>query len=315
MLTRRHIRVKVMQCIYALTQSKDDSLEKQEKFLRASIENMYTLYLLMLSLMIEIQDRAKSQLELSSKKYLTNRSDAFPVKEKFAENQLLTQISGNKPLRAELLKRKLRNWYLNEEYVKLIYNAIVDSDIYEAYMNSKESSYEADKKVIIDLFREVIAPNEKIYAYFEDDKLTWVDDLPIVNTFILKQLKKVKASQSENFFLPRLLKDEEDLVFAQKLLAKTLLNNAQWEKEIEGKTPNWDKDRIAEIDAILLKMAICELLNFPSIPEKVTINEFLEIAKEYSTPKSSIFINGILDKLVREYKTEGKLNKVGRGLL
>ncbi|MGB5368978.1 MAG: transcription antitermination factor NusB [Flavobacteriaceae bacterium] len=315
MLTRRHIRVKVMQCIYALTQSKDDSLEKQEKFLRASIENMYTLYLLLLSLMIEIQDRAKSQLELSSKKYLANRSDAFPVKGKFAENQLLTQISENKPLREELLKRKLRNWYLNEEYVKLIYKAIVDSNIYEAYMNTAERSYEADKKVIIDLFREVIAPNEKIYAYFEDDKLTWVDDLPIVNTFILKQLKKVKATQRETFFLPRLLKDEEDLVFAQKLLAKTLLNNAQWEKEIEGKTPNWDKDRIAEIDAILLKMAICELLNFPSIPEKVTINEFLEIAKEYSTPKSSIFINGILDKLVREYKTEGKLKKVGRGLL
>jgi N utilization substance protein B len=315
MLTRRHIRVKVMQCIYALTQSKDDSLEKQEKFLRASIENMYTLYLLLLSLMIEIQDRAKSQLELSSKKYLANRSDDFPVKEKFAENQLLNQISGNKPLRDELLKRKLRNWYLNEEYVKLIYNTILDSDIYESYMNAKERSYETDKKVIIDLFREVIAPNEKIYAYFEDDKLTWVDDLPIVNTFILKQFKKVKATQSENFFLPRLLKDEEDMVFAQRLLAKTLLNNAKWEKEIEGKTPNWDKDRIAEIDAILLKMAICELLNFPSIPEKVTINEFLEIAKEYSTPKSSIFINGILDKLVREYKTEGKLKKVGRGLL
>jgi N utilization substance protein B len=304
-----------MQCIYALTQSKDDSLEKQEKFLRASIENMYTLYLLLLSLMIEIQDRAKSQLELSSKKYMANRSDAFPFKEKFAENRLLTQISANKTLRDELLKRKLRNWYLNEEYVKLIYKAILDSDIYEAYMNAKECSYEEDKKVIIDLFREVIAPNEKIYAYFEDDKLTWVDDLPIVNTFILKQLKKVKATQSETFFLPRLLKDEEDMVFAQKLLAKTLLNNAQWEKEIEGKTPNWDKDRIAEIDAILLKMAICELLNFPSIPEKVTINEFLEIAKEYSTPKSSIFINGILDKLVREYKTEGKLKKVGRGLL
>ncbi|HUH45927.1 MAG TPA: transcription antitermination factor NusB, partial [Arenibacter sp.] len=111
------------------------------------------------------------------------------------------------------------------------------------------------------------------------------------------------------------LKDEEDMTYAKRLLTKTLLNNAKWEKEIEGKTPNWDKDRIADIDAILLKMAICELLNFPSIPERVTINEFLEIAKEYSTPKSSIFINGVLDKLVREYKEDGKLNKLGRGLL
>jgi N utilization substance protein B len=128
-------------------------------------------------------------------------------------------------------------------------------------------------------------------------------------------LKKVKEDQKESYFLPRLLKDDEDMDFAQKLLTKTLLNNSVWEKEIEGKTPNWDKDRIADIDSILLKMAICELLNFSSIPEKVTINEFLEIAKEYSTPKSSIFINGILDKLVKEYKAQGKLKKVGRGLL
>jgi N utilization substance protein B len=167
----------------------------------------------------------------------------------------------------------------------------------------------------VELFREIIAPNEKIYDYFEDDKLTWVDDIPIVNTYLLKQFKKVKESSVPSYFLPPLFKDEEDMVYANRLLTKTLLNNAKLEQEIEGKTPNWDKDRIADIDAILLKMAICELLNFPSIPERVTINEFLEIAKEYSTPKSSIFINGILDKLVREYKEDGKLKKVGRGLL
>jgi N utilization substance protein B len=168
---------------------------------------------------------------------------------------------------------------------------------------------------LLDLFRDVIAPNEKIYEYFEDDQLTWVDDLPLVNTFLLKRLKKLKPDHGDNFFLPKLVKDDDDLDFAKKLLVKTLLNDAFLVSEIEGKTPNWDKDRIADIDAILLKMAICEFLNFPSIPERVTINEYLEIAKEYSTPKSSIFINGILDKLVKEYKTEGKLNKTGRGLL
>ncbi len=304
-----------MQCIYALTQSKDDSLEKQEKFLNASIENMYTLYLLMLSLLIEVHQRATDQLERSSKRYLDTDADQYPNNHKFIQNRLLTQLAGNKRLRETLTDRKLQHWYLNEEYVKLIYGAILKSDLYDAYMHSETQHYEEDKNLVIALFREVIAPNEKIYEYFEDDKLTWVDDLPIVNTFLLKRLKKVKEKESESFFLPKLLKDQEDLVFAQKLLTKTLLNNAQWEKEIEGKTPNWDKDRIAEIDGILLKMAICELLNFPSIPEKVTINEFLEIAKEYSTPKSSIFINGILDKLVKEYKVEGKLNKMGRGLL
>ncbi|MDL5511638.1 transcription antitermination factor NusB [Arenibacter sp. M-2] len=315
MLTRRHIRVKVMQCIYALTQSKDDSLEKQEKFLKVSIENMYTLYLLMLSLFIELHERAESQLSLSSKKYLKNNSDSYPDKEKFLKNKLLLQIAGNKTLKDELSKRKLNNWYLNEEYIRIIYNEVMESDIYAKYMSNTESTYEEDKRLIIDLFRDIIAPNEKIYDYFEDDKLTWVDDIPIVNTFLLKQFKKVKESTVPSYFLPPLFMDGDDMVYANMLLRKTLLNNSKLEQEIEGKTPNWDKDRIADIDAILLKMAICELLNFPSIPERVTINEFLEIAKEYSTPKSSIFINGILDKLVREYKEDGKLKKVGRGLL
>jgi len=315
MLTRRHIRVKVMQCIYALVQSKDDSLATQEKFLKLSIDNTYTLYLLILSLLIEIRRLAEEQVKLSSKKYLENTSDSYPDKEKFTKNAILRQLASNAMLNAELKKRKLKNWYLNEEYVKLIFKEIADSKFYNDYMLKTGSSYEKDRKLIIDLYREVIAPNEKIYDYFEDNQLTWVDDIPIVNTYVVKLLKKVAPDQKESFFLPQLLKDEEDLVFAKDLLTKTLLNNSMLEKEIEGKTPNWDKDRIADVDSILLKMAICELLNFPTIPEKVTINEFLEVAKEYSTPKSSIFINGVLDKLVKEYRAEGKLKKVGRGLL
>lgn len=315
MLTRRHIRVKVMQCIYALIQSKDDSLEKQEKFLKYSIDSMYTLYLLMFSLLTEIHQLAEKHVNHASKKYMASEDDNYPERDKFVKNKLLQQIVANQALQKEFSKRKLQNWYLNDEYVKLIFKDIIASDSYKSYMLSTSSSYEKDKQLIIALYKEIIAPNEKIYEYFEDDKLTWIDDIPIVNTFIVKQLKKVKEGAMEIFFLPKLLKDEQDMVFAQQLLTKTLLKNNEWEKEIEGKTPNWDKDRIAEIDYILLKMGICELLSFSSIPEKVTINEYLEIAKEYSTPKSSIFINGILDKLVKEYKAQGKLQKIGRGLL
>lgn len=314
MLTRRHIRVKVMQCIYALVQSKDDSLEKQEKFLKMSIENMYVLYLLMLSLIKEIHARAEKHLQHASKKYLATEEDAYPNPEKFVNNAVLVQISQNGLLKDNLAKRKLNNWYFNEDYVKIIYKDVVKSDIYKSYMISKDKSYSEDKAVILQLFKEVIAPNEKIYEYFEDDKLTWIDDFPIVNTFLLKRIKKADKSKGDSYFLPRLVKDEQDLDFAKKLLTKTLLNDAKWEQEIEGKTPNWDNDRIAEIDSIILKMAICELLNFPSIPEKVTLNEYLEIAKEYSTPKSSIFINGVLDKLAKEYKNTGRLQKMGRGL-
>jgi N utilization substance protein B len=315
MLTRRHIRVKVMQCIYALIQSKDDSLEKQQKFLKVSIENTYTLYLLWLSLFLELFQKAEEHVQLASKKYLDQSPQDNLKIERFSKNKFLLQLKENHLLKETLEGKKLNNWYLNEEYVKLIYKEIIQSDAYGQYLSNDKSTYETDKAFMLDIFKNIMAPNEKIYEYLEDDKLTWVDDIPIVNTFLLKHLKKAKANQEETYFLPKLLKDKEDMEFATQLLTKTLLQNDKLEKEIEGKTPNWDKDRIADVDAILLKMAICELLNFPSIPERVTINEYLEISKEYSTPKSSIFINGILDKLTKEYKQSGKLNKMGRGLL
>src|SRR5690606_13556839 len=141
-----------MQCIYALTQSKDDSLEKQEKFLKVSIENMYTLYLLMLSLFVELHERAENQISLSSKKYLKNSTDSYPNKEKFLNNKLLQQIAGNKLLRDELSKRKLNNWYLNEDYIRIIYNEVMESDIYAIYMSNADTSYEEDKRLVIDLF-------------------------------------------------------------------------------------------------------------------------------------------------------------------
>ncbi len=307
--------MKVMQCIYAITQTKDDSLEKQEKFLRVSIENTYTLYLMMLCLLREIHVMALHRTQLDTKKYLASDTDQFPDKEKFVRNSLLVHLADNPTLEEELKRRKIKGWYLNEDYVRILFKEIMDHPLYLAYMKKDGRSFGEDKNLLIDLFREVIAPNEKLYEFFEDDKLTWVDDIPLVNTFILKQLNAVKQDPPQRYFLPKLLKDEEDLEYARKLLSKTLLQNKVLEEEIQGKTPNWDKDRIADIDAILLKMAICELLNFPSIPERVSINEYLEIAKEYSTPKSSIFINGILDKLVKEYKAEGKLKKSGRGLL
>lgn len=314
MLTRRQLRIKVMQCIYALIQSKDDSLEKQQKFLRVSIENTFTLYLLLISVFRELHALAKRHVEHTSKKYLAAESP-FPNPNKFLENQLLQQIVDNELFEKELKKRKLNLWYLHEDYISLLYKEIEGSALYQRYMQVEGSSYEQDQEFLIALYREVIAPNDKVYELLEDDKLTWVDDIPLVNTFIAKKLRKMTPNDPKSYLLPRLLKDSDDMEFARDLLSKTLLRNSDFEKEIVDKTPNWDKDRIAEIDAILLKMAICELLHFSSIPERVTLNEYLEIAKEYSTPKSSIFINGVLDKLVREYKATGKLKKTGRGLL
>jgi len=304
-----------MQCIYALIQSKEDSLQKQQKFLKVSIENTFVLYLLLVSLLKEIHARAKKMLEHEAAKYIASEPSLFPDPARFVNNALLLHIAENDRLAEAWKKRKLDDWDLHADYVKIIFKDIENSDIYQAYMTKAETSFAEDRDFVVEAYKEIIAPNEKIYEYFEDTKLTWIDDYPVVNTFMVKHLRKIKPRAADHFLIPPLLKDKEDMAFADDLLTKTLLKDKALEDEILGKTPNWDKDRIAEIDAILLKMAICELLHFPSIPERVTINEYLEIAKEYSTPKSSIFINGILDKLVREYRESGKLKKAGRGLL
>jgi N utilization substance protein B len=218
-------------------------------------------------------------------------------------------------LQEHITKRKLNFWDLDFEYVDILFKAILKSDLYEVYSKDSDISFKKDKKFILDIYTEIIAPNDKLYDYFEDKRLTWVDDLPVVNTALLKVLRKLKLTSPETALLPNLYKDEDDIIFARDLFKKTLLNSSKFAEEIAAKTTNWDSERLASLDGVLLKMALCEFQKFPSIPYKVTINEYLEIAKEYSTPKSSLFINGILDKIVKEYQAEQLHQKTGRGLI
>ncbi|WP_298546729.1 transcription antitermination factor NusB [uncultured Aquimarina sp.] len=314
MLTRRHIRVKVMQSLYALEQTQSDNLDKEEKFLLFSIEQMYDLFLINLQLLVEIRKHATDFLEKSQKKYLATSEEKNP-NQKFINNEVLTLLEKNIELKEAMGHKKMNCWDLDDEYVKILWKEISTSELYADYMSTKMSSFKEDKDFILDVFKEIIAPNDKLYEYIEDKRLTWIDDLPLINTGIIKMLRKVKQTHDEHMSLPRLYKDADDKKFAKDIFRKTALNGVEFAKEIEGRTPNWDKDRIAELDKAVIKMAICEFQKFPSIPVKVTINEYLEIAKEYSTPKSSIFINGILDKISKEYQENGKLNKVGRGLM
>lgn len=302
-----------MQTIYAMHQHKSDSIEKDEKFLFQSIESMQDLYLLMLSALIEIQTKEAEYLDLVSKKHLATKEERNPSF-KFTKNQLLLMLKSSESLLEKFEARRINNWQVNDDVILYLTEAIKESDLYISYMSKEETSFKEDKFFIADLFEKVIAPNEKLYNYLEDNKLTWLDDVPVINTMILKQIKKVHDIHEE-FLVPRLYKDEDDKDFAKQLFRKTVLNEVELSEMYIDKTPNWDTDRIAEMDTIILKMAICEFLKFPSIPVNVTINEYLEIAKEYSTPKSSIFINGILDNLVKDLKKEEKLVKTGRGLL
>ena len=313
MLNRRHIRVKVMQTIYAMHQNGSESLEKEEKFLLFSIENIQDLYLVMVSSLTEIAKKELVFLEKSSEKHLATSEERNPNK-KFVNNAVFRMLSENNSLNIALEDRKINNWSLNDDYILLLLAAIKESDLYKKYMSKKTATFEEDKEFVIAIFSDVIAANDKLYDYLEDHKLTWVDDIPLVNTQIIKQLSALKSA-NDSFKVPKLYKDTEDKEFVSNLFRKTVLNEVDLAKEYIDKTPNWDTERIAEIDTIILKMAICEFLKFPSIPLKVTINEYLEVAKEYSTPKSSIFINGILDNLVKEFQASNKIHKTGRGLM
>ena len=314
MLNRRHIRIKVMQTLYASQGIESDNVKANEKFLLQSLNSMYDLFLAQLSLLMEVHRKAKDRLEKSQQKLLATQEDKNP-NSKFVNNEVLKLISLNQNLKDHIENQKENLWYLDFEYVDVILKNMLHSDLYKDYMATKTSTFNEDKNFVIDLFTDIIAPNDKLYDYFEDKRITWLDDLPVVNTVILKLIKKVKPSTPEHFFTPELFRDMEDKTFGVELLKKTILNQSKFNEEISAKTKNWDSDRITHIDTILMQMAICEFQKFPSIPIKVTINEYLEIAKEYSTPKSSTFINGILDKIIKEYSSNGKLNKVGRGLM
>ncbi len=306
--------MKVMQSIYAMHQNGSENLDKEEKFLLNSIENVLDLYLIMLSALVEIAKKEAIFIDKSSKKHLVTEQERNPNK-KFINNEILRLLAENQSLATSLSKRKIDNWAKNDDYILIILNDIKHSDLYKNYMASDQTNFDEDRQFAIDMFMELIAPNDKLYDYLEDQKLTWIDDIPLVNTQIVKQLRQIKHGDESSFHIPDLYKDQEDMDFVKNLFRKTVLNETELAKEYIHKTPNWDTERIAEIDTIILKMAICEFLKFPSIPVKVTINEYLEISKEYSTPKSSIFINGILDNLVKEFQTANKLNKSGRGLM
>lgn len=313
MVNRRHIRSKVLQTIYAMSQNQSDQLDVYNRYLLSSIENIRELYLVMLSVLIELHQSEKEFLELSSKKYLATEEERNPNK-KFVDNAILNMLTESETLGRWMEEFRINHFNVNEHYIKELLSDIKNSELYRDYMGEETQAFKNDKQFVIELFVDFIAPNEKIYAFLEDNKMSWIDDIPVVNTEILRQLEGLKSTK-DRIKVGRVFKNEEDRDFAEQLFKKTVLNADVFVKEYEDKTRNWELDRLAEIDGIILNMAVCELQKFPSIPVKVTINEYLELAKDYSTPKSSIFINGILDSLVKEYKNENKLNKIGRGLI
>ncbi len=313
MLTRRHIRVKVLQSIYAYNQSENKNLEKQEKFLLYNMEQMQELYLVMLQLILALRDQAENFQNLSQKKHLATELEKNPSKV-FIENKIIELIASNEAFSDIIKRRKLNYWEIDSEYVTILFNSLKEQDWYSEFLKQKATNFYEDKDFLIKIFKNVIAPNDKLYEYIEDKRLTWVDDFPLVNTLLVKMLSNISEKNIETVLIPDVYKNKEDRDYALELMQKVILYDEELTDIIDEKTPNWDRERIADIDMIILKMGISEFLYFPSIPIRATINEYLEVSKEYSTPKSSLFINGILDKIVKEFSNSKKINKSGRGL-
>ena len=312
MLNRRHIRIKVMQNIYAFTQSKNIDIAKQEKYLFLSFEKLYELYIIQLNLLVGVRKFAKKRYQILSKNRVLKLENKQGY-ENVIQNKVLLKIEEN-PDFIELTQNKnLDIWKDKTEYLQLIWEELLASDLFKNYAKIENPSFKDDKEFVLKLYKEFIAPNDKLLDFYESENIGWIDDLPFVNTHIVKELNTI--NEYGLFQIEPLFKNEDDRKFAKDLFAKTILHFNDYDAEIDALTPNWEFDRIAHIDLILIKMGITEFLYFPSIPIKVTINEYIEIAKDYSSDKSSTFINGILDKISKKYLKEGKINKIGRGLI
>ena len=302
-----------MQTIFAMSSKQSDDIVKEEKFLLSSIDIMQDLYLVLLSTLTEIQKNESILIQKRSEKFLATPEEKNPNK-KFVNNLIFHFLIQNSSLQKAIETRKIVNWTQNNDIVLMLIEEIKKSDLYKKYMYNTVNNFKEDLEFVLAIYSDIIAPNEKLFDYLEESKLTWVDDIPVINTLILKKIEKINLLKDESFIIPNVYKDEDDKEFVSLLFRKTVLNQKELEKNYESKAVNWDITRFAKLDAIILNMAICEMTRFPSIPTKVTINEFVELAKDYSTPNSSFFINGILDAVSKELIGKGLIQKIGRGL-
>jgi N utilization substance protein B len=313
MISRRIIRTKVLQVLYAFYTSPERSINPTEKELFFSIQKTYDLYHHLFQLVVEIADHANSIIELRKKKHFPTEEDLNP-NTRFISNHLIYQLRNNKALLKNLEQSKL-SWSNEPELIKKLYTALVNADFYNDYMKKPERTYADDKKVIELLFAEVVLQSEELVSILEEESIYWNDDVDFVISMIIKTIKKFKEFSNENSALMPLFKDDEDEDFTKNLFRKSVLNHDELKKIVEQHTENWDVERIAFLDNLIMEMAIAEFLYFPSIPTKVSLNEYIELSKYYSTQKSRNFINGILDKALKALKKEERVKKAGRGLI
>lgn len=314
MLNRHHLRIKAMHSLYAYFSSDDVEIAKGEKELFRSIDKVYDLYIRQLSILPEILHIAEKAIEDNKHKRLPSKEDLQPNL-RFIQNKALILINNNAELKSKINDRRI-SWQSDIDIVKKIFNNIRNSEEYKVYMAKPESTFEEDRKFIADIYANYIAENDLLINLYEEQTIYWVDDFFLINSSVIKTIESFDADSNGSHRLLPLYRDpEDDKKFVTDLYRYSILMNKDTEKMIAEKTQNWEVERIAMMDILLMKMALTELIHFKSIPVKVSLNEYIELSKEYSTPKSKVFVNGILDKLVADLKRDNKIQKTGRGLM
>ena len=307
MINRVLIRLKIVQIIYAYYQNGGKNLDTAEKELFFSLSKAYDLYNYLLLLMVEVTKQANKKLNAAKNKLIPTKEELFP-NTKFVENRFIAQLEVNKQL-LDFAGNQKKTWENEADFVKSLCEQIMESDIYKEYMASETSSYEEDREVWRKIYKKIIFNNAELDQVLEDQSLYWNDDKEIVDTFVLKTIKRFEEKNGAKQELLPEFKDDEYQDFARRLFRRAILNSDYYRHLISENTKNWDLDRVAFMDVIIMQIALAEVLSFPNIPVSVSLNEYVEIAKLYSTPKSGGFINGTLDGIVNQLKKENKLTK------
>ena len=307
MINRVLIRLKIVQIVYAYYQNGGKNLDTAEKELFFSLSKAYDLYNYLLLLMVEVTKQANKRLNAAKNKLVPTKEELFP-NTKFVENRFIAQLEVNKQL-LEFSNNQKKTWENEADFVKTLCDKILESDIYKEYMASETSSYEEDRELWRKLYKNIIFNNIELDQVLEDQSLYWNDDKEIVDTFVLKTIKRFDEKNGAKQELLPEFKDEEDQDFARRLFRRTILNADYYRHLISENTKNWEVDRVDNLFVVIMQIALAEILSFPNIPVSVSLNEYVEIAKLYSTPKSGGFINGTLDGIVNSLKKENKLTK------
>ena len=307
MINRVLIRLKIVQIVYAYYQNGGKNLDTAEKELFFSLSKAYDMYNYLLLLMVEITKQAEKKLNAAKGKLLPTAEELYP-NTKFVDNRFIAQLESNQQL-LEFSQAQKKTWENESEFVKALCEKIMNTDIYKEYMACETSSYEEDRELWRKLYKRIIFNNEELDQVLEDQSLYWNDDKEIVDTFVLKTIKRFEEKNGPKQELLPEFKDEEDQDFARRLFRRTILNADYYRHLISENTRNWELDRVAFMDVVIMQIALAEILSFPNIPVSVSLNEYVEIAKLYSTPKSGSFINGTLDGIVNTLKAENKLTK------